>query len=364
MGSSHAAGSALENQIQTIRNLVFTNKMSISSIKSLLDIETLKVSNLESKVSSNQSVLEETNNILMDIGNALALDFANRLEEVKEDISNIKEQKSQGKFDRAESRIESKDKGKKVGNIFTQTASKAASPVQGIFSKIMSFVGLTGLGIALNAGFKWLKDGGVEKLSKFGDFLMKHWKWVAGFAGLILGGGLLIGLAGVFGTLAGVFAILVNPVTLTFLGLAASLAGLGFLMNKDSPEQVTTVEEYSKQKDKSRLNIPMSKAYTDAYSGGALTFNKGGIVPGSGNTDTVPAMLTPGELVIPKQIVQKLSQNPRRQPTITTINMPPITRRSGLKGQSDVATEVVDIASTNLADTYRQLTPMMYGIFV
>ena len=133
MGSSHAAGSALENQIRI-------NTINISSIKSLLDIETLKVSNLESKVSSNQSVLEETNNILMDIGNALALDFANRLAEVKEDISNIKEQKSQGKFDRAESRIESKDKGKKVGNIFTQTASKAASPVQGIFSKIMSFV--------------------------------------------------------------------------------------------------------------------------------------------------------------------------------------------------------------------------------
>ena len=29
-------------------------------------------------------------------------------------------------------------------------------------------------------------------------------------------------------------------------------------------------------------------------------FNKGGFVPGSGNTDTVPAMLTPGEFVIKK----------------------------------------------------------------
>ena len=35
-----------------------------------------------------------------------------------------------------------------------------------------------------------------------------------------------------------------------------------------------------------------------------LTFAKGGIVPGTGNRDTVPAMLTPGEMVIPKRFVE------------------------------------------------------------
>ena len=33
-------------------------------------------------------------------------------------------------------------------------------------------------------------------------------------------------------------------------------------------------------------------------------YNKGGIVPGMGNKDTVPAMLTPGELVIPKNLLE------------------------------------------------------------
>ena len=105
MGASHAAGSSLENQIQTIRNLVFDNMMGISSIKSVissiesvLDSETLKVSNLESKVGGHEKVLEETNSILTDIGNALALDFANRIAAAKDDISNIKEQKSKEKF--------------------------------------------------------------------------------------------------------------------------------------------------------------------------------------------------------------------------------------------------------------------------
>jgi hypothetical protein len=39
-------------------------------------------------------------------------------------------------------------------------------------------------------------------------------------------------------------------------------------------------------------------------------FNKGGIVPGVGNTDSVAAMLTPGELVIPKDMVQRM-RSPR-----------------------------------------------------
>ena len=37
--------------------------------------------------------------------------------------------------------------------------------------------------------------------------------------------------------------------------------------------------------------------------------NKGGVVPGTGNTDTVPAMLTPGEFVMSKGAVQKYGEN-------------------------------------------------------
>ena len=37
----------------------------------------------------------------------------------------------------------------------------------------------------------------------------------------------------------------------------------------------------------------------------AMPMNKGGEVPGSGNTDTVPAMLTPGEFVLTKDAVKK-----------------------------------------------------------
>ncbi len=44
-----------------------------------------------------------------------------------------------------------------------------------------------------------------------------------------------------------------------------------------------------------------------AFINSLLTFNKGGLVPGSGNRDTVPALLTPGEFVLSKAMVAGLA---------------------------------------------------------
>jgi hypothetical protein len=52
-------------------------------------------------------------------------------------------------------------------------------------------------------------------------------------------------------------------------------------------------------------NNMLQTGMNDPLDGGFSRFNKGGQVPGSGNTDTVPAMLTPGEFVMSKGAVQK-----------------------------------------------------------
>lgn len=46
-----------------------------------------------------------------------------------------------------------------------------------------------------------------------------------------------------------------------------------------------------------------------SYDAGTFYFNEGGSVPGVGNSDTVPAMLTPGEFVIKKQAAKALGLN-------------------------------------------------------
>lgn len=48
------------------------------------------------------------------------------------------------------------------------------------------------------------------------------------------------------------------------------------------------------------------KSYTKGFKSNIFTANTGGIVPGSGNTDTVPAMLTPGEFVIRKNAAKAI----------------------------------------------------------
>ncbi len=374
MGASHAAGSSLENQIQTIRNLVFDNMMGISSIKSVissiesvLDSETLKVSNLESKVGGHEKALEETNSILTDIGNALALDFANRIAASKDAISNIKEQKSKGKFGRAEDRLEGKEK--KIGSIFKNTESKAASPVQGLFGKILSFIRLIGTGIGLNFASKWLQNpANMKKLVKVGEFITNNWKLIAG---VIVGGGLLIGLGGILGTLFSVFAILTNPIFLTLLGLGAVLGGGALLLNQNKPDgPKKEIVPMGKNKDFGYKQSNWNAGdFANEYllgipPGGKLDkdipkMRNGGIVDGP--KSGYPAILHGREMVIP---LEKLSQNPRRQPKITTITMPPIVKGSVPKGESNVATAVPNIPSANPTDPYRQLTPNIYGIYV
>lgn len=54
--------------------------------------------------------------------------------------------------------------------------------------------------------------------------------------------------------------------------------------------------------------FPMDLVIGPAVFAAAMAFAKGGIVPGSGSGDTVPAMLTPGESVLPKAMTQNLSR--------------------------------------------------------
>jgi hypothetical protein len=66
------------------------------------------------------------------------------------------------------------------------------------------------------------------------------------------------------------------------------------IRNKPIAEQQKTIDNYNK--------LYWGDSGPAMYNnGGVAKYNKGNIVPGSGNTDTVPAMLTPGEFVVNKE---------------------------------------------------------------
>ena len=78
------------------------------------------------------------------------------------------------------------------------------------------------------------------------------------------------------------------------LGLGAGAIGLtAYMSRKDDPDLVG--QEEGGQQDTT----------TDGSTEETQKLNKGGQVAGSGNTDTVPAMLTPGEFVMSKGAVQR-----------------------------------------------------------
>ena len=126
---------------------------------------------------------------------------------------------------------------------------------------------------------------------------------------------LLAGLKGLF--LSTIGAIKANPyMALAFAGALAIGAGAAYAGNKiqenrqaaneEDDESTLTVDEFSQQKDKSKVDIKPSQAYSETGSfPGMMNFNEGGFVSGPGGVDRVPAKLTAGEFVMSKGAVEE-----------------------------------------------------------
>ena len=83
MGTSHAAGNALSKRVEN-------NSRKITLIKNVLKAQKIdvgeKITPTANPISA-ASELEETNAILLDIGNALALDFSRRITDQKDALN-------------------------------------------------------------------------------------------------------------------------------------------------------------------------------------------------------------------------------------------------------------------------------------
>ena len=181
-------------------------------------------------------------------------------------------------------------------NIIERGVDKVLQPVRNIFSRIIGF-------------FTKLFLGRI--LIKFLDFFSNA-----------RNAGILIFIAGFISTVfpviltgAAVFAIavkglipLISGATALLLRAAQISGGVGFLGNTALIARATGLQNLLKGVKGARV----TKSATRFREGFGKTFktlfvrrSSGGIVPGSGSNDTVPAMLTPGEVVISKPAVDK-----------------------------------------------------------
>ncbi len=290
------------------------------------------------------------------ISKAVPQEGSNILEEILKIVTSIRDTLiKQNEFDKKQSnqerlsgerRTRKSKEDKLEGNVFkglAKAANKVLGPVKGLFGKIFDFIKTILIGRFLVKLIDWIGNPDNErKLTAIGKFLEKTWP-------AILAAYLL------FGNSLGRFITKMILMTLKFIPkiamtiaklaaahplAAAAIAGAGLfvagavipkLMPGTVDEQErkiaaapgTTAEKIKKLEDqKSNLNFLqkmqgvgaeideqikfLETGKTAAYSGGGLVqgFSGGGHAMAHG-TDTVPAMLTPGEFVMSRGAVQK-----------------------------------------------------------
>ena len=168
-------------QDNNLEKRVANNEQKISTIKRILQIR------------KNDQSLAEVNSILKDIGNALSLDFANRITQEKAEIASMRAGTDSSRRTEAESSVESV---KKISSTVGKAFDKVTKPVQGIFSKIFGFFGTLAKGWLANKALKWLSNN-KGKVQGFFNFLEKHGSKliIPGLLGTIFGPQLLLSKA-------------------------------------------------------------------------------------------------------------------------------------------------------------------------
>ena len=221
---------------------------------------------------------------------------------------------------RKESQMEQKEKSSKfLKNL------KSAAPNLGIFDAIKRFITNVLLGKAIIGLLDWMSDSdNNKKLNILGQFLKDWWPALLGaFVAFATPMGIFIrGFVGILTKLTAFILTKAIPKLLMFAaknpliagGLLAGGATLGAYL-WDKKEEDKQVEREAKERNISQDVVKreieeernsLLGIIGDAFNNiGPMGFSGGGIAPKLG-TDTIPAMLTPGEFVMSKPAVDKI----------------------------------------------------------
>lgn len=170
LGKQTVASSVIRGAIKPQIKLKKSTFSFIKPIQSSIDTEKISQPIVNQGIVLENELIE-TNRILVEIQNQLALDFGYRIAEEKKELAAEKKRISAAKISEKEAKIES---GK---GILGKTFDKVVAPFKSIFQKLIDFFSIILTGILLNSAFEWLKDkNNRKKLTEFFDFLKEYWQ--------------------------------------------------------------------------------------------------------------------------------------------------------------------------------------------
>lgn len=181
-------------------------------------------------------------------------------------------------------------------NIIERGVDKVLQPVRNIFSRIIGFFTKLFLGRILIKFLNFFSNPRNAAVLNF----------IAGFISTVFP--IILTGAAVFAIAVKGLIPLLSGATALLLRAAQISGGVGFLGNAALISRATGFQNFLKRLTGSRVTRSTRNLRTGAGKFLKTLFvrrSSGGIVPGSGSNDTVPAMLTPGEVVISKPAVDK-----------------------------------------------------------
>ena len=228
-------------KIGGLEKRVANNERKITAIKNIFKAQKIDIGDkIAPKTTPLQTTLEETNQILTQVGSILSSDFKERLRIEKEDQKLERKRLLGRRRQNEEDELEGAKKvNKKIGGFISTTAKKLTSPFEGVFNKIISLFGILGTGVLINSAFEFFgKKENRDKFKGAFNWLTENWNLIIGGIAAIVSTGVILSLIGSLASLGGLFALLTNPVTLAALGVLALFAGGIF-----SASLPTTAEE-------------------------------------------------------------------------------------------------------------------------
>ena len=280
---------------------VASNEKKITLLKNILKAQQITIGEqLQSLSSAGAMSLDESIQSITDSVTSISQTL---LKQQELDKGKQEDDRIAGEKNKRNLRENLLETGKGIGKGAKDTAMKAIAPVQGFLKQIGDWFMKLFAAKAVIELIGWFSDPANEKKVSSIFRFIKDW-WPALLTGILLFAGSMLGPAGL---IIGVGALVIGFLP-KLINTVKTLFGFGKSTERDAKK----LEEETKKKDEvgtevdsvtprgDRTDLENQKFNTMMKE---KNFSQGGVVPGQGNEDTVPAMLTPGEFVMSKGAV-------------------------------------------------------------